>query len=53
MVREMRDAAKEADSRNDPGTVDLFSRAVQIYEKQEWWLRDLLRRDDGFCSTEA
>jgi starvation-inducible DNA-binding protein len=49
VVRELRDAAKEADDRNDPGTVDLFARTVQVYEKQEWWLRDILRKDDGLC----
>lgn len=49
VIREMRDGAKQSEERNDPGTVDLFSRTVQIYEKQEWWLRDMLRRDDGFC----
>jgi starvation-inducible DNA-binding protein len=53
IVREMRDAARESEDRNDPGTVDLFSRTVQIYEKQEWWLRDILRKDDGFCSIEG
>ncbi len=53
VIREMRDAARQSEDHNDPGTVDLFSRTVQIYEKQEWWLRDILRKDDGFCSTEA
>ncbi len=49
VIREMRDGAKQSEDRNDPGTVDLFSKTVQIYEKQEWWLRDILRKDDGFC----
>lgn len=30
--------------------VDLYSRTVQIYEKQEWWLRDILRKRDGLCT---
>ena len=49
VIREMRDAAKVADEHNDPGTVDILSKAVQVYEKQEWWLRDILRKDDGLC----
>jgi starvation-inducible DNA-binding protein len=47
VIREMREAARKADERNDPGTVDLFSRLVQIHEKHEWWLRDTLRAGDG------
>jgi starvation-inducible DNA-binding protein len=49
IIKELRDAAKIADQHADPGTVDLLSRTVQIYEKQEWWLRDILRRRDGLC----
>jgi starvation-inducible DNA-binding protein len=47
VIKEMRAAAKLADEHEDPGTVDLFSKTVQIYEKQEWWLRDILRKRDG------
>ncbi len=47
VISEMRAAAKEADDLNDPGTVDLFSRHVQIHEKHEWWLRDILEKKDG------
>lgn len=53
VIRETRDTTRAADDRNDPGTVDILSKAVQIYEKHEWWLRDILRKDDGFCSAEA
>jgi len=49
VIKEMRTAAKIADDHSDPGTVDLLSRFVQIYEKQEWWLRDILRKRDGLC----
>jgi starvation-inducible DNA-binding protein len=48
VVAEMRRAAKLAEEHNDPGTVDLFSRFVQIHEKHEWWTRDMLRTGDGF-----
>ena len=47
VVKEMRDAARVADQHGDPGTVDLFSRFVQIHEKHEWWLRDMLHKRDG------
>jgi starvation-inducible DNA-binding protein len=49
VIKDMRTAAKVAGAHNDPGTIDLLSRFVQIYEKQEWWLRDILRTPDGLC----
>jgi starvation-inducible DNA-binding protein len=50
VIRDMRRAAKTADEHNDPGTVDVFSRMVQIHEKHEWWMRDILRNGDGLCN---
>jgi starvation-inducible DNA-binding protein len=50
VIKEMRDAARVADDHDDPGTVDLFSRHVQIHEKHEWWLRDILEKGDGLSS---
>lgn len=47
VIKEMRLAARAADEQDDPGTVDLFSRHVQIHEKHEWWLRDILEKRDG------
>lgn len=47
VIREMRAAVKIADEADDPGTADVFTRFVQIYEKQEWWLRDILEKRDG------
>lgn len=49
VIKEMREAAHVADDHGDPGTVDLFSRLVQVHEKHEWWLRDILRKGDGLC----
>jgi starvation-inducible DNA-binding protein len=49
VIQEMRRAVKVADEHGDPGTVDLFSRLVQIHEKHEWWMRDILRSGDGLC----
>ncbi len=46
VIKEMRAAARAADEQDDPGTVDLFSRHVQIHEKHEWWLRDILETGD-------
>lgn len=50
VIKEMRHAARTADEHNDPGTVDIFSRLVQIHEKHEWWVRDILRKGDGLCT---
>src|SRR5262245_46679188 len=47
VIKELRDAAAQADDHHDPGTVDLCSKIVQIHEKHEWWLRDMLRSGDG------
>jgi starvation-inducible DNA-binding protein len=47
VIKEMRQGAKTADEHGDPGTVDLFSKLVQVHEKHEWWARDLLRKGDG------
>jgi starvation-inducible DNA-binding protein len=49
VIAEMREGARTAEEHDDPGTVDLFSRSVQIHEKHEWWLRDILRQGDGLC----
>jgi len=50
VIKEMRDAARVADDHDDPGTVDLFSRHVQVHEKHEWWLRDILEKGDGLTT---
>jgi starvation-inducible DNA-binding protein len=50
VIREMREAARVADDHDDPGTVDLFSKHVQLHEKHEWWLRDILEKGDGLSS---
>jgi starvation-inducible DNA-binding protein len=49
VIQEMRRGARLAEEHDDPGTADLFSRSVQIHEKHEWWLRDILRTGDGLC----
>lgn len=47
VIKEMRAGARAADQEDDPGSVDLFSRFVQIHEKHEWWLRDILEKRTG------
>jgi starvation-inducible DNA-binding protein len=49
VIKEMRAGARAADGQDDPGTVDLFSRHVQLHEKHEWWLRDILEKRDGLA----
>jgi starvation-inducible DNA-binding protein len=51
VIREMRDAFRVAEERDDPGSADLFARVVQIHEKHEWWLRDILKSNDGFFAV--
>jgi starvation-inducible DNA-binding protein len=48
VISEIRRAARVADEHDDPGSVDLFSKIVQVHEKHEWWLRDILKTGDGF-----
>jgi starvation-inducible DNA-binding protein len=50
VIKEMRDVVRAADESNDPGTVDLFSRIVQIHEKHEWFLREVLKKKDGLVA---
>jgi starvation-inducible DNA-binding protein len=47
VIREMRAAVGAATEREDPGSADVFTRFVQIHEKHEWWLRQLLEKGDG------
>jgi starvation-inducible DNA-binding protein len=47
MIKVLREGAKLAEEHDDPGSVDLFSKLVQVHEKHEWWLRDILRGHDG------
>jgi starvation-inducible DNA-binding protein len=47
VIKEMRQGVRTATAQDDPGTADLFTTAVQIHEKHEWWLRDMLEKRDG------
>ena len=50
VIKEMRHGAKVADDHDDPGTVDIFSKIVQIHERHEWFMRDILRAGDGLTN---
>lgn len=50
IIREMREAIKIAEKMDDPGTADVLVRFVQIHEKHEWWLRDILEKRDGLTA---
>ena len=47
VIKEMRQGVRTANEQDDPGTADLFTQVVQIHEKHEWWLRDMLEKSDG------
>jgi starvation-inducible DNA-binding protein len=42
IIKNMRKGAHVADSEGDAGSVDMFSKFVQIYEKQHWFLLQML-----------
>jgi starvation-inducible DNA-binding protein len=50
VIRNMRESVNVATEHNDPGTAEIFSRYVQIYEKQEWFLREILKKGDGLVT---
>ena len=50
VIRNMRGAVKDAEEEGDPGTVDLLSKSLQIHEKHEWFLREILKKRDGLVA---
>jgi starvation-inducible DNA-binding protein len=50
VIEELRRAIVVASEANDPGTADMFTRFIQVYEKQEWFLRAVLQQNDGFIN---
>jgi starvation-inducible DNA-binding protein len=47
VIKELRVAIHVAEEHDDPGTANLLTGAVQLHEKHEWWLRDILETRDG------
>lgn len=50
VIEEMRVAVDAAQGAGDPGTADVFTRLVQVHEKQEWFLREILEKQDGLVT---
>ena len=50
VIEGMRAGAKAAEDAEDPGSNDLFSGMVRHYEKQEWFFRDILEKQDGLVA---
>lgn len=52
VVECMKEGAKVAQEQDDPGTVDMFSKFVQIYEKQRWFLKQIAQTERQTPPTE-
>ncbi|MBI4468997.1 MAG: DNA starvation/stationary phase protection protein [Acidobacteria bacterium] len=50
VIQEMREAVEVASRAGDPGTADLFTRFVQVHEKQAWFLNEVLASKDGLSA---
>jgi starvation-inducible DNA-binding protein len=50
VIKDCRDAAELADENKDRGTSDLLSDVLRVHEKHEWFLREILKRDDGLVN---
>jgi len=51
VIKDLRDAARIAEESNDPGSNDLFSGTVRIHEKHEWFIRQVLKQEDGLLNA--
>ena len=45
VIRAMHDDAEAATKAGDIGTADLFTRLVQVHQKQRWFLKEIARKD--------
>jgi len=50
IIAQMHDDANTAAAADDIGTADLYTRLVQVHQKQHWFLREILRKGDGLSS---
>jgi starvation-inducible DNA-binding protein len=50
IIAEMHTDADAATNAGDIGTADLYTRLVQVHQKQRWFLREFLRKGDGLIS---
>lgn len=50
VIREMHADAESATQAGDIGTADLYTRFVQVHQKQRWFLKEILRTKDGLTA---
>jgi len=50
IISEMHRDTQTADAAGDIGTADLFTRLVQVHQKNRWFLNELLQKRDGLVS---
>jgi starvation-inducible DNA-binding protein len=50
IIREMHADTEVASAAGDIGTADLYTRLVQMHQKNRWFLNELLRKRDGLVS---
>ena len=43
IIQALREAIRASEENDDPGTVDLLAKTLRDFEKQEWYLRELLK----------
>jgi len=50
IIGEMHEDAEVATAAGDIGTADLYTRLVQMHQKNRWFLNELLQKRDGLVS---
>ncbi|MCU0566806.1 MAG: DNA starvation/stationary phase protection protein [Oculatellaceae cyanobacterium Prado106] len=50
IIAEMHQDAEVAANAGDIGTADLYTRLVQVHQKNRWFLREFIKRGDGLVS---
>ena len=47
MVEQLREASGVARAYDDHGTIEVLTNLIHVYERQKWWLRDILAKREG------
>ncbi len=50
VIKEMHEDAETATDAGDIGTADLYTRLVQVHQKNRWFLDEILKKRDGLTS---
>lgn len=50
IIKEMHEDTETADDAGDIGTADLYTRLVQVHQKNRWFLSKLLEKRDGLVT---